>query len=174
MTEKSDRDAPLSAIHRRYYELREFLGIDTNDLDRAFMHTPRIMQDASELAADANAHENALQHMYEIIKAEASKRIRSVMVAGKEPSEARIVALLPLEPEVQAARTELIEAKRDAHVCSDLHRSFDAQSRLIGKAADMRTTDYIAPSAAYQTRKDIRFARVQAEREEHKIGRPVV
>jgi len=177
MTDAPDLTPP---IMERYYQLRTFLGIDTLDLDRAYQETPRILQDAGELSADADANEAAMRHTYDVIKAEASHRIRTVMVAGKEPSEARIDKLLPLEQDVQDARVALDTAHRMAQVCNSLYRSMESQARMLPKASDMVMGGYITPSAAYdQRRKDIRQAHIAAATESRReegrpIGRPTV
>jgi len=169
-----------SALLRRYYDLRTYLGIDLLELDRAYMQTPRILQEAGELSAEADATEMTARHTYDIIKAEAGARIRSVLVAGKEPSEARIDKLLPLEPEVQDARVAHDKARYEAQICQILYRSLDTQSRILGKASDMVMGGYVSPSAAYardQRHSDIRRAQVEAdaqtrEKERHGISRP--
>lgn len=152
-------------ILRRFYALRENLEVDITDLDRAYMITPRNIEEAGELSAKADHAENICRHTYEIIKCEAALRLRQHLVAGKEPSEARIEKLLPLEPEVQEARNALDLAKHTAQVCGVLFKTFEIQSRLLGKAADMRVSSYLSPSAHYGgpvRREELRNARVEA------------
>jgi hypothetical protein len=178
----SDNDASAqSDIIKRYYQLRTYLGINLLDLDRAYMETPRIIQDAVELAAEAAANENSADHILDVLMSEASSRIRAVPVAGKEPSEARIKSLLPLEQDVMDARTALEKARYEAQLCTGLFRSFESQARLLGKASDMVIAGYITPSAAINKQRDeIRQARVAQDNlaksqgmEGPKIGRPV-
>jgi hypothetical protein len=167
-----------SPLIKKYYALRAYLGINLIDLDKMYTETPRILQDAVELAAEADFDEMVARHTYDVIKAEASDRIRSVLVAGKEPSEARIDKLIPLEQDVQNARVVLNKAQRDAQVCTGLYRSLDMQSRLLGKASDMINSGFISPSAAYdERRRELRKARLEAEARnplemERPLGRP--
>lgn len=174
----TDTPTGRSPFIRRYYELREFLGLalDEHRLNELFEQIIQYYADAGKLAADADAEETARRHTYDIIKAAASQRIRMTPIAGKEPSEARIAALLPLEKDVQEARAALDNAKYEAQVCDGLYRSYDQQSRLLGKASDRASSRYGAPEAAYdRSRAELREARIaNAERQSSggPIGRP--
>lgn len=166
-----------SPILRRYYGLREFLGLalEEHRLNEIFEQMIQYYADAGKLAADADAEETAARHTYDVVKADASSRLRSCLVAGKEPSEARITALLPLEKDVQAARALYDQAKYEAQVCDTLYKSYDAQSRLLGKASDRATSRYLSPTAAYEKdRADLHEARIANEERLHggPIGRP--
>jgi hypothetical protein len=158
-------DEPESLILRRYYDLRQHLGFgDPMDLDRAFLVTVPILEEAGRLAAEANAIENAAKHTLDIIKAEAGVRIRSIPISGKDPSEARIVAQLPLELDVQEARSALDVAHYEAEVCQSLCKAFEAQARLLGKASDMALKGFVSPDHQYEKRRaEVREARVAAE-----------
>jgi DNA polymerase III delta prime subunit len=144
------------------------------EIDRAYMETGKILQQAGELAAEADAQESAAKHTLDIIKAEASERLRAIPVGGKDPSEARIASLLPMEQDVQDAREAFDRSHYEAQVCETLYKSLADQSRLLTKASDMIMGGYISPSAAYEDRRnEIRRARVAADREgQERIGRP--
>jgi hypothetical protein len=155
-----------SPILRRYYDLRQYLGIDLLELDKAFNETPKMFQQAGELAADADANENAAKHALDVIRAEAGERIRSVAIHGKDPSEARIASLLPLDGDVQEARTALDNTRYESQVCTALYKSLEVQSRLLSKASDMVLSSYMSPSVVLdQRRAEIRKARIEAEAE---------
>jgi hypothetical protein len=170
-----------SPILRRYYELREYLGIDLMAIDVAYMQTPRILQDAGELAAEADRNEGAAKHTLDIVKAGAGERIRQSPVNGRPPSEERIKALLSLQEDVQAAQSALNQAHYESQVCTALFKSLDTQaSRLLPKVSDMVTVGFISPTAAYEgRRREIREARVAHDlaRRRHSevtpIGRPI-
>lgn len=171
-----DDDNP---IIQKYYELRQYLGFGFPDLDQQFERSTPIMEEAGHLAAEAEAIEMTARHTYEVIRAEAADRLRSHLVAGKEPSEARIDKLLPLEQDVQESRVAYEKARRDTAVCNVLFRSLEMQTRLLPKASDLVLAAWKAPSAGYILRlqeiSEARFADQAArarEREGPEIGRP--
>jgi hypothetical protein len=170
-------ESPDSPILLRYYDLRQYMGLDLLNLDRAYMETSKILQEAGELAAKADYIENASRHTLDIIRAEASARLRTILIHGKEPSEARIAAMLPLETDVQDAREALDKARYEAAACSSLYKSLEAQSRLLGKASDMVMSSYYAPTAAYadKRRVEMRDTKVIERKQpsEKQVGRPV-
>lgn len=158
-----------SEIVKRYYELREHLGFDLTDLDHAFMVTPRILEEAGELVAQADKVENVAKHVWEIVKAEAGERLR----ANGITTEARIASMLAAEDDVQDARRAYDLAVFEAKVCASLHRALDTQSRLLMKAADMIVAGYLSPTAINaQRRAEIRAARTAADGERRALARP--
>jgi hypothetical protein len=174
---------PDSPIIARYNELRHYLGLELLDmleLERAYMQTPRIIEEAGQLAASADKTENDAKHNLDIAKAAAGERIRSIPVAGREPSEARVTSLLPLEPDVQEARNILDQARYEAQVCESLYKALETQSRLLAKATDMVLSGYITPTAAYEDRRaEVRQARIAnniarpyQQKEPPHVGRP--
>jgi hypothetical protein len=172
-----------SAILQKYYELRQYLGIELNDLEDAYLKTPRIVEEAGYLAAEANRNENDAKHMLEVVTAEAADRLRAVPVNGKPPSQAYIESVLPADPEVRRARDYHDQTRFEAAVCVSLFRAFETQSRLLTKASDMVLSGWFAPGAALDpARREIRQATLRtqkpaapagADTREARIGRPV-
>lgn len=166
----------LSAYLQRYYELREFLGIALTPtrMEQLYSQIMQYFGDAAKLTCDADAEETAARHTYDVVKAHAGARLRDHLVAGKEPSEARITALLPLEPDVQEARAALDKARYEAQVCQTLYKLYDTQSRLLGKASDMTISRFGVSTSYERDRDELRRARVADERlkEGGHIGRP--
>lgn len=139
----------------RYYELRQHLGIDLLDLEHAFMVTPRVIQDAAELAAKADNVKNVAKHTLDIVKAEAGERIRSpARPGGRDLSEARVAAVLPLDPQVQEARRLYDNATYEADLCTALHQSLRDQSFLLSKTAEMVIAGFISPTTAHEHRRE--------------------
>ena len=135
-----------------------------------------MVEAAGVLAADADRVENDAKHNYEIARAAAAARLRQTPIGGKEPSQARIDSMLPLEEDVQQARIALDDASYEAQVCTVLFRSMETQSRLLTKASDMVISGLISPDAALDARRrDMRQARMASrpQPQEAPIGRPV-
>ena len=160
-------------IREKYYRLADHLGLDLLDMEGGFMRTPRVLQDAGELAAKADEASNLARHALDIAVATVADRLRQVPVNGKEPSQARIESMVPLDPDVQHARNAHAAAIYDAKICSALFESFKQQAFLLTKAADMVVAGYITPAALNnQLRGEIRRARVAAEEQEKRYARP--
>lgn len=158
-------------LMEEYNRLRFYLGIDLMDLEQAFMTTPRILQDAGELAAAADAVENLTKHALEVTRAETADRLRQSASAssGRELSEARINSLLPLHEEVREAVRAYDDAIRQAQICQALYKSLEVQSRLLTKAADMLISGFITPTSIH----DARRAEInRVRRREGQLGRP--
>jgi hypothetical protein len=149
----NDSSAPSSNVRDRYYQLQQYLGIDLSELEDAFMKTPRVLQDAAELAARADFVHSVAKHTLEIVKAEAGARIRAVLVGGKEPSEARIAASVPLDEEVKQAFRAIDDAAYEADICTALHKSLHEQVYLLNKAADMVLAGFITPTSINEHRR---------------------
>jgi hypothetical protein len=97
-------------------------------------------------------------------------RIREVPVNGKEPSQARIDSMVPLDPEVVAAKTAVATATYAADVCTKLHKSFESQARLLSKVSDLHASGYfvppMTPALHNQRRAEMRDAHVERRRQE--------
>ena len=138
------------------------------DLEGDFTKTPRILEEVAELAARAEEAKNIAKHNLDIAVAEASDRIRQPWLAQgaaqtRIDSDLRI--LVPLAPEVRAAREDYTATIRDADLCAGLFTTIKDQSRLLGKAADMLCSGYINPATLNdQRRAEIRRATNAQER----------
>jgi hypothetical protein len=81
-------------------------------------------------------------------------------VENEKISEAAIERSLPLDTDVQEARTALNRAKSYTKLCEDLVRSLRVKSSSLQKACDLVVSGYITPSVAYERRRgDIGAAR---------------
>ena len=153
-------------IMERYERLSQYLGLDIRDLEKEFIRVPRIQQEAAELAAAAAQVVEYAKYNIRVAEAEAAARIREIPVHGKEPSQARIDSMLPLDPEVQAAHKALIVATNEAVHCSGLAKSFDSQSWLLRKASDLASTGYFQPPWQIdQRRQELRDANAERNRQ---------
>ena len=160
-------------ILERYERLRQYLGLDIRDLENQFIRVPRIQQEAAELAAAANQVVEFAKYNLKLAEAQAAAHIREVPVHGKEPSQARIDSMVPLDPEVQAAQKAVIVATNEAQHCSGLVKSFDSQSWLLRKASDLASTGYFSPSQLReQRRQELRDANRENARKEGNVARP--
>jgi hypothetical protein len=163
----------MSDLIDRYYELRQHLGIDMMELEHAFMITPTAIQDAAELAAKANNAQAAAKHTVDIVKAEASERIRSQPIHGKDPSEARIASIIPLDHEVQEAWRQLATATYESDICDALYQSLREQGFLLSKTADLVIAGFISPTTVHEQRRaEIHAARVAANNKSKNLARP--
>jgi len=137
-----------------YLSLRAQLGIDLLALDDELMKMPQLVQDAAELAAEANDDANAAALAYEVCKAEAGLRIRESAPHSERVTEASIERQLPLDPEVQDARVAADQAKTYAGLVHALVQSLRTKSTLLQKASELVIAGYITPNAAYQRRRE--------------------
>jgi hypothetical protein len=173
-----EHDIADSPLMDRYRDLEKHLGIDMTDLEHAFMATPRILQEAGELAAKADEYKVLAKYAIEVASAEAAQRIREVQVPnyqGKmaEPSQNRIDSQLPLCEEVQQAHRLYARASYEAEVCASLHEAFAHQSRLLSKTADMVVSGFITPGVLQdQRRADYQRARREQVKPNSRMHRP--
>jgi hypothetical protein len=153
-------------ILTRYQRLSKYVGLDLLDLERCFMVTPNALQEAGELVAAADQVKNETRDVLAVAVAAAADRQRQVLIGGKEPSQARIDSLIPLDRDVMIAKKALSDATYEADLCQVLFRSLEVQSRLLGKAADMVVAGYLSPTVLQdQARAGLRAARIAADRE---------
>jgi hypothetical protein len=141
--------AESASLVERYERLRRYVGLDLLDIEGMFMQTPRLVEDAAELAARADQAENIAKHNYDLAVAEASDRIRQPWVVqntaqGRIDSELKI--MVPMCPDVVEARRTHTNSIYFAKACEGLFTTLKEQSRLLGKAADMVNSGYIKPS----------------------------
>jgi hypothetical protein len=167
----NDNSETTVSIRDRYYQLQRYLGIDLNELEDAFMTTPRVLQDAAELAARADNAHSVTKHTLEIVKAEAGARVRAVLIGGKEPSEARIAASIPLDDEVKQAFRALDAAAYEADICTALAKNLHDQVFLLNKAADMVLAGFITPRSIDEHRR-AQIHAVRTTMSRGHIGRP--
>jgi hypothetical protein len=163
-------DPSISPCMQKYYKLRRHLGVDLIELDHAFMVTPTILQDVGELAAEANRDEAVAKHNLDIAKGEAAERLRATRVGI---SEARLSTMVPLDDDVKSARQAVELAMFESSICTALYKSFEAQWRMVNKAADMIIAGYVNPEQAHmQRRAEINQARRAAQTLEKPLVRP--
>jgi len=160
------------SILDRYERLTRYVGLDLLDMEEMFMRTPRIHQEAGELAVQAEQAKAIAKHNVELAIASAAAELREIPVDGPRgrgtPSEARIDSMVVLDETVRQAQEALITATAEAGVCTVLYRTLGEQSRLLAKAADMVTSGYLNPVALHdQRRAEYRRARAEADRRQH-------
>jgi len=161
-----------SSILDQHHKLSRYVGLDLLDMEEMFMRTPRIHQQAGELAVQAEQIKAIAKHNLELAIATAAAELREVPVDGPRgrgtPSEARIDSMVVLDEKVRQAQEALIAATAEAGVCTVLYRTLGEQSRLLAKAADMVTSGYLNPVDLHnQRRAEYRRARAEADREQH-------
>jgi hypothetical protein len=137
----------IQAIWARYQVLSGKLAISLHEIDKELMSCPQLVQQCAELSADANSEELEARLALDITTARASDRLRTPGEGKKVPSETQIAACLPLEDDVQQARSEFDATKHLSSVCSSLVGSMREKVRLIGKACDMTVAGYVTPSS---------------------------
>lgn len=139
--------AEAPTLESRYAEITSSLRINILGIDQDLMAMPQLVQQAAELAADANADEHASKLAMDIIMAEASARLREPEEGQKARSETQIASQLILEPDVQAARQAYDESRLTSAKCSALLGSMRDKSRLLGKTCDLVVAGFITPSS---------------------------
>lgn len=157
MSEKMD-----DRLQQRYDNLSRRLRIDMADVDNELVDMPMLVQEAAELATDANDVENLAHLDYDVARAEYGQRLR---LENDRISEARIESSMPLDPIVVQARVGYERAKIDSALCAALVSALRTKSSLLQKAADMMLAGWITPNAAYERRRaEINQARPQYRR----------
>lgn len=134
-----------------YQALRAQLRIDMVDLGEELMKMPLLVQDAAELAVAAMDDENACQLALDVLRAEIGQGMRE---QHEKITEAAIERSLPLNEQVQEARSAYNHAKTYAKLCDDLVKALRTKSQLLQKASDMMMAGYITPAAAYERRRE--------------------
>jgi len=145
-----------------YQALYAQLDVDPMEMDNQLARMPHLVQDASELATEAENAMNEASLAYDVVKAEIAEALRS---HNEKITEASIERNLPLYEEIQNARRTLNQAKTYMRLCEDLVRALRIKSQHVLKTADMIMSGYMTPSAAYERRRDeIHAARQAAKR----------
>lgn len=157
-------------IRERYEKLRKYIGIDLLDLETDFMRVPHLFDEMSELCALSTQMVNIAKHNLDVATANASMRIREPLLGAPQTQiDRELKIMVPLQPEVIAARTALNEALYEADHCDKLFTTLKEQSRLLGKAADMANSGYLNPQALHEKRREeyhaARSERVKRPRE---------
>jgi hypothetical protein len=137
-----------------YDALKAKLPIDLLRLDSDLTELPQLVQEAAEQAADLLNELNSADHELDVAKAQAAADIRAAFEGSKAPSETQISSVIELNPNVQAARVKLNEARFQSKKANDMVSSFRDKSRLIGKCADMIVSGFITPSSVYRKEKE--------------------
>jgi len=140
-------------ILERYKKLSQYVGLNLLDLEHCFQVTPNAIQEAGELVAAADMIRDQAKNAVLVAMAEAGERMRLVLVGGKEPSQVKIDSMMPLDPEVQAAKQVVSTSTYEADLCAALFRALETQARLLGKAADMVVSGYLTPTALNDQRR---------------------
>jgi hypothetical protein len=133
----------------RYERLRDRIGIDLLDMEHMFQMTPQTLQQAGELAAAADLDLMIAKHNRDIAVATTASRIREAGGPDRPVTrlELDLKTMVPLDPDVRTAQQAVWEATYVSDLCTALFKVWDTQSRLLGKAADMVNSGYIAPHA---------------------------
>lgn len=156
-----------------YERLRQYVGIDVLNIEGGFITTPMVLLQAGELASKALGIRDRAKQQLELAEAHAAQAIRSVPVQGKEPSQNRIDSMVPLDDDVQTAKTAYNQAAEHARTWENLHDSLKTQSMLMHKVADLTTTGYFNPKVLNdKAREAIRQAKIEAERQKVRGERP--
>lgn len=154
----------MSELIDHFERLRRYLTTDPLDIENTFATTPMIMQEAGELAARAIRIRDTAKDNIGVAEANATDRLRKILVNGKEPAQNRIDSMLPKDEEVQQAKEAHRAAAYDAHICQTLCESLKSQSMTSYKVADLVVSGYFQPSAlAARRREGLHAAREAAK-----------
>jgi hypothetical protein len=135
-------------LQTQYNRLKARLRIDEFDMDRELMEQGALVQDASELANELRETASELKHAYDIIKAEASMRIRRA--TEKPPTDTTVATLVILEKDVQDARAQTERAELDAALAAALAGAFHDRRYMLTKRSDLIVCGFITPSSSYR------------------------
>ncbi len=136
-----------------YNRLRAALQIDLLRLGEEIVEFPMQLQEAGELCAGAVAASIRAENALKEITAKAADGLRGMLVNDKAPSEASINSRLPRHKAVMAAKAEQEAAMLDQALWVALVSSMRAKQSALKQASEMTVAGYLAPNAAYNTRK---------------------
>jgi hypothetical protein len=138
-----------------YLQLRARLQTDMLRLSEELIEQPPLMQSAIEAASDCIQIRDACKNTLTYATASATARLSLVTDEnGKFPSVDKLKNIVQLDAEVIAATEELEEAKHSAAYWQGLVDSFGEKGSSLRRVAELTTSGYLTPNAAYTERRE--------------------
>jgi hypothetical protein len=130
-----------------YRELRDKLEINVLRIDQELVELPQLVQQAAELASVASSNEHVAKHALDVTVAEASAGLRVPALGMKARSETQIASEIPLDDDVQRARSYYDNTREISSRYTSLHYSMREKSKLVMKVCEMINGGFLTPSS---------------------------
>lgn len=152
------------------FDYERMVKIDPYNLDREWQQQPDYMLSCMNALAEARRELDRAKEAYDITVAEIDQNIREN--SDKKPSEKAIENMILLEPDVQAAKKDLIEAKYNVSMLEAARAGLENKREALTNLVKLHGMSYFAePEADIEARGQLEEMRQQAARDKVKIGK---
>jgi hypothetical protein len=130
----------------RYVVLKRFVNLDLMRLDEELSEISVLLHEAGELTVMANDTRDSKKLNLARIESQVGFQLRRQIEAeeGKPPAETRIARMLPDEPSIVDAQSELSQAELDANLWRNLQDALRTKSLSIRAATDLISAGYLS------------------------------
>lgn len=158
------------AYMKKEFDYGEAVKIDPYNLDKEWEKQTEYTLACMEALADARKELDIQKENYELVVAEVDREIRES--ADKKPVEKAIEGLVLMDPRVQEAKVELIEAKYNVNILEAARAGLENRRDALTNLVKLHGMGYYAePEADVQARGELEEIRQQAVRNKIKVGK---
>lgn len=155
---------------KKDFDYSAAVKIDPYNLDKEWETQAEYTLACMEALAEARKEFDIQKENYELVVAEVDREIRDS--ADKKPAEKAIEGLVLMDPRVQEAKAELIDAKYNANVLEAARAGLENRREALTNLVKLHGMGYYAePDADVQARGELEEIRQQAIRDKIKVGK---